>query len=291
MAEPIWCIMPFLNAPAMTKQAVLDLLAQSVPTRVLLIGQGADHETLDDLRVFAEQHHPRVLLWSWNPALPSLSACWNRALRFVWELGGTEALVVNNDVRLADITVQKLQYVLQHSGALFVSAVGVREADWPVAPAVYQYDLIGRGGPDYSCYLLSKDGHEKYPFDEGFIPAYGEDCDSHRRYMLGGDGGKIFSINLPFLHYASGTIKEYSPEARAKFNRAYEGCMAYYQRKWGGRPNFETLRRPFGEGDYSEWLLGALQDQHLGENTLTTTPELQHYYQIARRPTDVQAAQ
>src|ERR1700685_3746948 len=72
-----WSIVPYVNNHAMTSQAVEDLLAQSLPTRVLLIGQGASAEDSDRMREFAERHHPRVLLWSWNPQMPSLSGVWN----------------------------------------------------------------------------------------------------------------------------------------------------------------------------------------------------------------------
>lgn len=245
-----WCLMPFRNNIPMTRQAVEDCLAQSVPTRVLLIDQGAsepDRRAVDDW--LDGRPDQRVLVWHWNPPLPSLSAAWNRGLRFVWELGGTEALVVNNDVRLAPSTVQVLSKVRTVYDALFVSAVGVKEGQFdPVV--VFDPELTGaqKGGPDFSCFLLSREGHDKYPFDESFIPCYCEDLDMHRRYMLGGDGARIFSVNLPFLHYASGTIKAYSPEERAKFNKGYEQVVQRYTQKWGGPPNQETFFSPFDQG-------------------------------------------
>lgn len=276
---PIWCLMPFVNNPDLTEVAVEDLLQQSVPTRILLIAQGASAATLDQLRVFAEKHHPRVLLWIYVPALHSLSGVWNRALEFAWELGADRALVVNNDVQLHHQTVEILGKVLDSTGALFVSAVGVREEQFNY---LVEYDRTAgtaegwltlpsaRGGPDYSCYLITKQGHRLYPFDERFIPAFCEDLDSHRRYMLGGDGARIFSVNLPYLHYASQTVKAYSPEERARFNKAYEGCLKYYQAKWGGRPNEETFVHPFDEGDPDLRLTIGLAQ--------VTTPALQAWW-------------
>jgi hypothetical protein len=308
-----WAIMPWRNAPEMTWQAVEDLLAQSLPgVRVLLIDQGAsqaDREWIDaaiDKRLthpgppfntdpeytLGRGTPPRVLCWHYLPALPSLSAVWNRALRFVWELGGTEALVVNNDVRLHPRTYELLDGLLGHTPALFVSAVGVREGQFDpsathegflTAPDAEGWGHpVAPGGPDFSCFLLSQAGHRKYPFDEGFIPAYHEDLDMHRRYMLGGDGDKIFSVNLPFLHYASGTIKEYTPEQRAKFNAGFQACKAYYTRKWGP-PNAEVFYTPFGEGEAAYKAVLPVQHADLP----VTTPDLQRYWQVARRPTDV----
>jgi hypothetical protein len=187
-------------------------------------------------------------------------------------------------------TYLHLHTMIWRVGALFVSAVGVREGQFDsevqYIDQTHEGPLYGtRGGPDFSCFLLSKAGHDKYPFDEQFIPAYHEDLDMHRRYMLGGDGDRIFSVNLPFLHYASGTIKDYTPEQRSRFNAGFMRCKAYYIRKWGGPVNEETFRTPFGEGQYAAWLTAALLDP-ANHNELQTTPELQRWWQVGRRPSD-----
>lgn len=241
-----WAIMPFLNAPEMTWQATEDLLAQSLPgVRVLLVDQGASQEDRDwiDAEIDKRQDH-RVLCWHYLPMLPSLSAVWNRALDFVWELGGTEALVVNNDVRCVSETYARLLTALQQRSAWFVSAVGKSEREWTDGMwkdwCAVEPGPTDMGGPDFSCFVLAREGHAKYRFDESLRPAYTEDCCAHREYMLGGDGGKIFSINVPYLHYASGTLKHYTPEAREKFAKAHSGVLARYTQLWGGKPNQET---------------------------------------------------
>lgn len=262
-----WILMPFLNAPDLTLQAVEDCLAQSVPTRVLLIDQGASQETREaiDQAIDHREDH-RVLCWHYLPMLPSLSACWNRALAFVWELGGTEALVVNNDQHCWRHTLELLLQVQRDTDALFVSPVGVRQPqyeEWLATNPAPVVDHTVRGGPDFSYFLITKEGHQKYPFDEQFVPAFREDLDSHRRYMLGGDGQRIFSVNIPYLHYASQTIKHYSPEDRAKFNQQYQRGGEYYRAKWGGDVNEEVFLSPFG------------RDEPARGGVCTTTPDLQ----------------
>lgn len=245
--QPTWVVMPFINCLALTLQAVEDVLAQTVPTRLLLVDQGSDQATREAIDQYIDaRDDPRVLCWHALPAFPSLSAAWNRALQFVWDVGGTEALVVNNDVRLHRQTVEVLSKTLASEAALFVSAVGVREGQYdpdvrydPVAGTKEGWLTSAKGGPDFSCFLLSREGHATYPFDETFQPAYCEDLDQHRRYMLGGDGPRIFSVNLPFLHYASGTLKSYTPEQKQKFDRAYAGVVARFTALWGGPPNQE----------------------------------------------------
>lgn len=256
MSESVWCVMPILAGPAFTEAAIGDLLAQSVPTRLLLINQGVDDAFRDRLERLAEQESARIFLWSQQPSLPSLSASWNYALDFVWATGGEVALVVNNDVRLHADTIKFLHLGLRQAQALFVSAVGVQEE----SQLPFGLDLgsltASRGGPDFSCFLIAREGHEKYRFDEGFIPAFCEDLDAHRRYMLGGDGQKIFSMNLPYLHLASQTLKTL-PEAEATRIRQQIASQsrAHYAAKWGGPVNAETFWYPFddaGQADYPE---------------------------------------
>lgn len=250
--EALWAIVPALDLVDLTLQTCLDLLAQSIPVRVLLIDQGSSEASNDQFRQFAEAHHPRVVLWGFNPPLPSLSAAWNLGLRFAWNLGAEEALVVNSDVRLHRSTAEHLITARYRDNNLFVSAVGVTEEQFDpetkYVDQTYAGPLFGqRGGPDFSCFLISREGHQRYPFDEAFIPAFGEDCDAHRRYMLGGDGSRIFSVNLPFHHIGGGsrTINQ-SPEARARFEKQAGIGRAHYRAKWGGPPNQETFVDPFG---------------------------------------------
>lgn len=240
-----WAIVPYRNNLDQTRQTVRDLLAQTLPSQILLIDQGAG-DPLADLQ------DPRVFRCRHAPPLPSLSAVWNWALALVWESGGTEALVVNNDVRLHPRTYEFLLEVQSVTRAFFVSAVGVTEAQFdgiiqdPYFEASLRHDPLQKGGPDFSCFLLTKACHDQYPFDEAFRPAYCEDLDYHRRLLLAGDGDKIFSVNLPYLHYASGTLKAMDAEARALLESDIcSGSRAYYRQKWGGDVNQELYSRPF----------------------------------------------
>ena len=159
--EPIWCVMPILANWPLTCAAISDLLAQSVPTRLLLINQGADDAIRRELEKLAEAEPDRVLVWSHDPPLPSLSATWNRALDFVWACGGNYALVVNNDVRLHPATAAILSETLITNQALFVSAVGVTESQFkehylvaPMGAVDLQARLIRKqekSGPPRAC--------------------------------------------------------------------------------------------------------------------------------------------
>lgn len=253
MSTPFWIVMVVINRWDLTQAAIADCLAQRVlpePPQVLVVDGGLPRDERDQLERWSEKE-PRLHAWFHTPALPSLSASWNLALRFVWSLGGEVTLVINNDVRVHPSTYSTLfDYLVCHE-SLFVSAVGRREDDlpWetyfaqPLDEALGSF-LTNRGGPDYSCFLITREGHLAYPFDEGFIPAYGEDCDHHRRLMLAGDGHRIFSINLPYLHYGSATVNA-DPTQAQRWAKQLAQSRAYYARKWGGPVNHEQWRVPF----------------------------------------------
>lgn len=280
MAEPIWCIMPVLAAPDLTEAAVSDILGQSVPTRLLVVNQGVDDAFRERLERLAEQDE-RIFLWHHVPPLPSLSSTWNTALNFVWSTPGAEvALVVNNDVRLLPRTVEILAEALHLTDALFVSAVGVDEAGFKEAEEVKDLQPIlsgpGRGGPDFSCFLISLACHIPFRFDEHFVPAFCEDLDYHRRLMLAGAGQRIFSINVPYLHYASQTLKTLPQKAADDVRRRIEqGSRAYYAKKWGGPVNQETYWAPF---DLVEDYPNKIYLSHLVDPRTTTLFDYERRY-------------
>jgi GT2 family glycosyltransferase len=269
-----WVIMPIRAQRDYTMAAIGDVLQQTAPLTLLLVNQGVEDDFRTELERVAEAHD-HVMVWSHQPPLPSLSATWNRALDAAWAAGAEVALVVNNDVRLHAQTVETLIRTLQKAGALFVSAVGVRAEQFDAQADPVQEVLLDsttgketpvhKGGPDFSCFLISKACHQRFRFDESFIPAFCEDLDYHRRLMLAGEGRRIFSVNLPYLHYASATLKALPPEEADRIRAQIElGSRVYYAKKWGGPVNQERYLIPFGGG----WSKPRQHDQ-------ATTPDLQ----------------
>ena len=258
MSTDPFVIMPVLAHPSYTEVAIADVLAQTRPCRLLVINQGVDTAFRIRLEKLAEDR-PRVFVWHHQPPLPSLAATWNRALTFAWETGATEALVLNNDVRLAPNTLEELSGVLGHTKALMVTGIGVAPKQFTPGQGILPVMLtapddegwggpLDTGGPDFSCFLISQTGHWKYPFDEQFIPAYCEDLDLHRRMLLAGDGRRIYSVNVPFLHYGSTTLKTVDDKTRARIEQQTATVSrAYYRAKWGGDVNQERFTRPFDE--------------------------------------------
>lgn len=268
-----WIIMPVVDQPDMTEAALEDCLAQELDDRprVLLVDNGSNPDTRRRLEIAAARSNGRILcVWHHpplgGPPVGTLNASWNFALEFVWGLGADEALVVNNDIRMVKRTYIALQCVRAVTGALFVSAVGVREEQfqqWAPGPRDWTTEQLAsaKGGPDFSCFLISKECHEKYPFDPAFT--YCGDLDYHRRLMLGGDGERIFSVNWPYLHHASGTLKGMTQERRQVYEAAIGEHRRAYEKKWGGPVNQETLHAGYAVGPV--------------RNGCVTTPDLQRH--------------
>ncbi len=245
-----WIVMPYVNNPDLTQRALDSALAQEGAPSVLLIANGTP-PLLTPL-------DPRVRTWAFSPGLP-LAAVWNRALQFVWETGETEALVVNNDVILPPALLTRLSRVRARTEAWFVTACNVGadyrhdapipesglfdcHSDDPLRAGAY---ISTRGGPDFSCFLIHRDGHRWFQFDTGFAPAYHEDNDYHRRLQLAGFGDRIFSVPVPYFHEGSGTLKS-DPALQARWEAKFQRSQDHYRRKWGGLPGHETLTTPFG---------------------------------------------
>lgn len=283
MNTPTWIVMPVLAGPEMTEAAIADCLAQSVPIRLLVINQGVDDAFRERLERLAEAYSDRIFVWHHEPPLLSLAASWNRALDFVWDQGGTEALVVNNDVRLHQATIFFLSLAMKQTKAFFVSAVGVNDEAQLGFGLLLDQIATQRGGPDFSCFLISKACHDHWRFDENFIPAYCEDLDYHRRLLLAGEGARIFSVNVPYLHLAAQTLKQIDPAKAESIKRSIEqNSRAYYSRKWGGPVNQETFYTPFN----SPVIVGlTVDDEDSAAHDLKrrgvgpTTPELQRWGQ------------
>lgn len=237
-------IIPFIDLWDMTRQAIDDALGQLEGRAwVLGINQGSSTEVRRQAEQLAARE-PRFLCWHHQPPLTSLAATWNRALDFAWEAGYQDALVINNDVRIAGWMYKALRRAATHHELWFTTPVncakGEDPAMWAAGLPAGGVEGLTLGGPDFSCFLITRDCHTTYRFDERFQPAYFEDGDYHRRQWLGGDGDKIAGVTLPYLHYGSQTIRR-SPEAQVAASARFQQTKQRYLEKWGGEPHHETF--------------------------------------------------
>lgn len=266
--NPNWVVIPFLDEWDMTKATLLDCLRMRVGGRrpnIMLVSNGSSITTEDNAAMFVQACNELipdvdVLLTNHPGAGIPLNHAWNIALWQIWEFGGQRALVVNNDVELHNWTFTKLWTVMLQAQALFVTGIGVTPEQFAEATgALHTEDSGGvlwpgnRGGPDFSCFLIRKECHERYPFDPHFT--FAGDWDYHRRLIVGGDGELIFGVNVPYLHLGNGSqtlkrLRVTDPDRAAQIERTADEHRALYAEKWGGTFGQETLTEPKWEIEF-----------------------------------------
>lgn len=236
-------IIPFRNLwDAYTRPALSDVIRQKeVETAPILL------DNLSDLN-----QARKAVAWTFAMdgrsdyiRMPgTVDALWNAGLDYAFNGLETDvAAVINNDVRLNPDVLATLYHALRKSDALFLSAVGVRDESWKQGVGSTLDSLLSmRGGPDYSCFLITRRCWDDFPFDEKL--SYCGDLDHHRRLMLAGHGKRIFGISIPYWHIGSATIKQSEQELQAHHNRNARH-LEYYAEKWGGGPNEERWLVPF----------------------------------------------
>ena len=196
-----WVVMPVRNALYYTREAVPTMLAQDIgDVRMFVVNNSSTDGTVQYLASL----HPDVQFVSYAPG-KSVAYSWNRGLEFVFSTGAPYALVVNNDVKLRPDTMRRLVA----DGGGFVTAVGVDDE----AMLAGEPSNGRRPHPDFSCFLIRREVWERVgPFNEAYEGGYGEDAEYHLRMHRAGINA--YCLDIPFLHYACGTLKLASEEER-----------------------------------------------------------------------------
>jgi GT2 family glycosyltransferase len=232
-----WVLMTARGCLPLTIKSVESLLRQTVETGILVVNQGSK----DGTALWLDRNRSdRLLAANFYPAFRSLSEAWNWGLAYLFR-NNEHVLVVNNDTVFRQDTYERLLKHQAEKGRHFVSAVSVDNKEQFERG---QADFEGeRPHPDFSCFLMDKECWERVGlFDRHFRPCYNEDQDYHRR--LGLAGIKAISIDLPFLHFRSSTIKDNGKDARrvSKWTRLRQD---YYKEKWGALWPDEVYVEPF----------------------------------------------
>lgn len=216
-----WIIMPIWNCQHLTRDAIASCLEQDISDiRVLCVLDKGSDGVAHWLRTL----HPQVQVIEMPGC--GVSKAWNAALSHVFDRGeAAAALVVNSDVRLRADAYRRLY----EDGGLFVTCVGTSSgAKFPGGEP--SLDRI-RPHPDFSCFLIRRECWQSIgPFDAG-MRIYCSDGDYHLRMHRA--GVSAYCLDLPFWHYASGTLKQAEPEDRERILKQAQADREAFKRKWG----------------------------------------------------------
>lgn len=223
-----YIIMPIFEQLALTRDAVKSCLEQDIgDVRVLCV---LDKAT-DGVGQYLRSLHPQVQVVAMSGC--GVSKAWNAALSHVIDFREADAaLVVNSDVRLRPDAYRRLL----SDGGLFVTCVGTSSgAKFPGEEPSGRK----RPHPDFSCFLIRKECWQQVgQFDEA-MRIYTSDGDYHLRMHKAGI--EAYCLDLPFFHYASGTLKTVDEADRDRIlAQATKDRQAFFD-KWGfdmGSPNY-----------------------------------------------------
>lgn len=201
-------------------------------------------ETRHEHQIYVVDHNSNQETASWLDSQPYLTVIRDpktKGLANNWNLGIKRALedscdyfaILNNDIILHPVTLDTLVDQLREYGAVMVTGVNVAASTTPEtikdSPAP---EKSASEHPDFSCFMIGARFLEKIGlFDENYIGAYMEDCDTHARIALAGEKA-ICCGDAPYYHYASGTVKG-NPELAGEIGKNHDLNKAYFRRKWG----------------------------------------------------------
>lgn len=246
-----WALIPCHNNSDLLQACLLSVLNQTIPVRIFAINNSSVDNT-DKVLAGLDNKHIVVNAY---PQL-GVAGAWNYGLEYLFGngrvVGAVEAvekvLVINQDVILRPNTYE----ILLSQDDSFVTAVSTGDRKDCRGDSNELSLHSGQGGrvwnkrnhPDFSCFLIERDCYRTVgPFDEAFYPAWFEDNDYHIR--MGRAGIEACCIDLPFYHYAGGTIKRAREVGTSEpYEIAFRANQQKFYEKWGvlpGTKEYEEL--------------------------------------------------
>jgi GT2 family glycosyltransferase len=225
------------NCLELTKKCVDSIVAQDIPTEIMVIDNGSTDGTRE---WFNENLDVDGFLW---PDNHGVSTGWNYGLHTLFsEHDCDQVLVLNNDI----VIPTHFYRTLLETNEGFITGRSVEpgsELFWSCGKEQPR-DMEKAPHPDFSAFLIRRSVWETVgPFDEN-MKLYASDCDYHVRMHKAGIWAG--SIPLHFEHYRSSTLNNASREEQQEIRIQADRNRQAFRAKWGcsvGTPEYEQLFR------------------------------------------------
>jgi len=207
---------PTLNRYDLLKPSLMLYLQRDFPTIDIFIMDNGKQGIVNDFPKVKFLEHPFIP----NEVCDSVACSWNVLCKAIFEKH-ENALILNDDIYLGSNTAQieAIMNKKKNKGSLILPT------------------------PDWCAFIISKKIYENIGnFDEQFTPAYYEDKDYEYRMKLAG----ISIIRTPELNpfvYNSSKTLEKNPLILEESKKNKQR----YINKWGGEPNQEKYKTPYGK--------------------------------------------
>lgn len=235
-----WIGIPVLNCKDLTLQTIADCMAQDCgDVKILVVDNGSTDDTRQALK---DLNDSRIHILEFDEN-EGVGPAWNHICQLVFsgalEPGGdipSHVLIINNDVRLRPDTYSSL--LIPKGG--FVTGVNVGSIEKMNAEEIHVTpDPVLKGGPDFSCFRITRDFYEKLGgFPECFM-AFHEDNLTHWMAKFKGIDADMYGIAVPYVNIGSQTIKQ-NPEVKKLVDRSWSFNKLLYERICGGPVGRET---------------------------------------------------
>ncbi len=160
------------------------------------------------------------VFYSYSEANLGVARSWNMFCELASKESLDAVIIANDDIILYEDTISTMLDKLKECPRDFIAYGGDNSFSLFTLP-LSVFRLVGK-------------------FDENFYPAYFEDNDYVMRMKI--NNVQIHHIGDPkYYHEGSSTIKSLPPDELELHHHVFRKNQAYYIKKWGGLPGYETV--------------------------------------------------